>query len=460
MLKKLNLLLFIKQHKLFIVSTLLFCFWYIDIWENANSCSRVLPIVTFAEQGNFILDKYQDKTIDISFVNGHYYMDKAPLPSLLTLPFFSILKTTGIVKPVNNSYYGSAVYITGAIICGILPFLFILYSTIKPLVEKKREQLVLMALISYFSSFLFVFSGTFFAHILAAAFVLAAYLHYCKQGYLFSGLMLGLAFLTEVTSIWVLVSWIIIELFKNKSFRNVFKLCLGFFPGALFIMAYNYYFTGNAFSMLYLFVANNFDAATKSTYGMGVPKLSALYGLIFSENRGILFYAPILLYGFLLFIRQHTGTPILRTLKQALLNPLFLPFLLTTLFISCHVAWEGGWSYGPRHLSAVCLLLLYGVVTSSGFGQFKVYFWILSFYGLSCTFLAKLTVLYSVPELDENILSYLISKLHDPLNIGNLVTLTTKHSPLLGFVIFIALFVTMMMSSPKRSSELLRNSKS
>ena len=53
--------------------------------------------------------------------------------------------------------------------------------------------------------------------------------------------------------------------------------------------------------MLYLFVADNFDVATKSTYGLGLPKLSALFGLLFSENRGLLFYAPVLTYGLILF---------------------------------------------------------------------------------------------------------------------------------------------------------------
>jgi hypothetical protein len=118
---------FIAQNKIFVLCTLLLCIWYIDVWENSNSCSRVLPVATYFEQGNFVLDKYKDKTIDISVIDGHYYMDKAPLPTIIALPFFGLIKSLGLVKAVDGSYYGKAIYITGAIVCGIIPFLLILF---------------------------------------------------------------------------------------------------------------------------------------------------------------------------------------------------------------------------------------------------------------------------------------------------------------------------------------------
>ena len=175
---------FIAQNKIFVLCTLLFCCWYIDVWENSNSCSRVLPIATYFEQGNFVLDKYKDKTIDISVIDGHYYMDKAPLPSLITLPFFGLLKILGLVQTTDGSFYSKAIYIVGAIICGIIPFLLILFLVAKSLILKQQEDLILMAFVAYLSSFVFVFAGTFFAHVLAASLLLLSYIQYQKANYI------------------------------------------------------------------------------------------------------------------------------------------------------------------------------------------------------------------------------------------------------------------------------------
>ena len=446
---------FIAQNKIFVLCTLLLCIWYIDVWENSNSCSRVLPVATYFEQGNFVLDKYKDKTIDISVIDGHYYMDKAPLPTIIALPFFGLIKSLGLVKAVDGSYYGKAIYITGAIVCGIIPFLLILFLVAQSLVCKQREDLILLAFVAYLSSFIFVFAGTFFAHVLAASLLLLAYIQYQKANYIYSGLFCGLGFLTEYTTLWILFSWLLIELIKHKSFKNTIQLGLGFLPAFIFILCYNYYFTGNAFTMLYLFVADNFDAATKSTYGLGVPSLKALYGLIFSENRGLLFYAPILIYGLFLFF---TDKDLLSIIKKYLLHPIVLPFMLTTLFISSHSVWDGGWSYGPRHLTAVATLLIFGLIQSDLFGQYRVVGWITCGYGLVCTLLAKLTVIYSVPLLEENILSYLISKLKDGFNDGNILTLLTHQKPINAFYFFIFFLTVMFLLRPKNSNKIIEQS--
>lgn len=446
---------FISQHKIFVLCTILFCFWYIDVWENSNACSRVLPIANYFEQGNFVLDKYKDKTMDISVIDGHYYMDKAPLPTFITLPFFGLLKYSGLVKAVDGSYYGKAIYITGAIVCGIIPFLLILYLVAKSLLVKQRKNLIFMAFAAYLGSFIFVFAGTFFAHVLAASLLLLAYTQYQKSNYLVSGLLCGLGFLTEYTTLWILFSWIFIELIKHKSVKNAVQLALGFAPALVLIFIYNYYFTGSPFTMLYLFVADNFDAATKSTYGLGIPKLKALFGLVFSENRGALFYAPVLIYGIVLFF---TDKAMVSKIRNYLLHPIILPFLLTTLFISSHAAWEGGWSYGPRHLSAVVTLLIFGIINSHLFGKFKMLFWILAGYGLVCALLAKLTVIYSVPELEQNILAYLLSKLKDGFNDGNIVSLITNQKPILAFYMFIFLLLVMLISRPNNTRDIIEQS--
>jgi hypothetical protein len=81
---------------IFILVQILLSSFYLDIWTNANTTSRALPVITYFEQGTFRMDKYHELTLDKSFVNGHYYSDKAPLPTLVVMPFFGLALKTGI----------------------------------------------------------------------------------------------------------------------------------------------------------------------------------------------------------------------------------------------------------------------------------------------------------------------------------------------------------------------------
>jgi hypothetical protein len=73
-------------------------------------------------------------------------------------------------------------------------------------------------------------------------------------------------------------------------------------------------------------------------------------------------------------------------------------------------------------------------------------------YGIICMLLAKLTVIYSVPPINQNILSYLIAKLKDGFNDGNILTLFTKQKPLYAFIIFVVMLAGIMLSKPKKSN--------
>src|ERR1035437_6472530 len=82
----------------FILINLFFSAFYLDSWQNANTTSRVLPVLSMVDLGTMKIDSFADKTIDKSFVNGHYYLDKAPLPTFIIVPFYATLKATGLLK--------------------------------------------------------------------------------------------------------------------------------------------------------------------------------------------------------------------------------------------------------------------------------------------------------------------------------------------------------------------------
>jgi hypothetical protein len=103
-------------------------------------------------------------------------------------------------------------------------------------------------------------------------------------------------------------------------------------------------------------------------------------------------------------------------------------------------------------------LLIFGLIQSNLFGKHKTFFWIFCGYGMVCTLLAKLTVLYSVPPLEQNILSYLLLKLKDGFNDGNILTLLTNQKPINSFYFFIILLAAMFLMRPKSTIKTIEQS--
>ena len=111
---------------LFILLNFFLNVFFIDISENANTIARALPVITYFENHSFNLDKYHDKTYDISFVNNHYYPQKAPLLTFTVIPIAGFLKCLGVINNQNGSIRLKDVYIIGDILCGIIPFVLII----------------------------------------------------------------------------------------------------------------------------------------------------------------------------------------------------------------------------------------------------------------------------------------------------------------------------------------------
>src|SRR5262245_7050208 len=80
----------------FFVANLLLSTWYLDIWTTPNPVSRALAVLTLWEDGTYRIDQFADRTIDKSRVGEHFYTDKAPLPTLLAVPLYGLLRTAGM----------------------------------------------------------------------------------------------------------------------------------------------------------------------------------------------------------------------------------------------------------------------------------------------------------------------------------------------------------------------------
>jgi len=428
-----------KFYIVFFLVNLLLSFYFVDTWNNSNTTSRALPIVSYFEQGNFQIDKYHELILDKAYIDGHYYTDKAPLPTMIVLPFFGFLKWLGVIQPVDGSFYGPGVYVLGDLLCGSIPFvIFLLLSLIGIRKNKSGIESVLLVCMPFYGSFIFVFAGTYFTHMMSGLLLLIAYIYLKRSKFLLAGLFAGLAFLSEYTIALVFPIWAIHVWVRQKSFIKGFYFGLGTLPAIFFILGYNYYFTGSPFTMLYKF--HTFQNL-HSNYGFSLPTLESLWGLSFSNYKGLFFYVPFLLIALFVVLRN-------QSLKSIASHYLTWISIIYFLVVSGYFGWWGGWTYGPRLLFPIAILLLYeGILQVSKYEISKPVFWALTVFGLLGAFLAKLTVLYSIPteSLHPFVQTIFPAVASGSFNPNNLPTMLFGLGPLVSGLFWILLFIVSMV---------------
>lgn len=380
----------------FFLLLLLLASWHTDRWNtNDNTTSRALPVLTMTESGTWQIDKYHEKTKDKSRVGDHYYTDKAPLPSLLVLPVFYGLHVSGIIPERDGSLYGSAVYLLGNLLCGSIPFALIIFLAWRYAVHKGADPFRsgILAVLGFFGSFLFVYSGTFFAHLLSGLFFFLSLLKLKEKSFLVSGLFLGLSFLCEYTILMVAPLWVLQWLFQRE-WKGILRFSLGLAGPLVFIGTYNFLITGNAFTMLYKF---HTFTEVHSSYGFSLPDPAALWGLTFSTQRGLFIYAPLLLIFLVsLFSGRSPG------FRAFLIDPVYPVIIFFILVMSGYYFWQGGWACGPRLLIPAAIVLLAEAIPKLSAQKWFYPSVILGSVGVILALAAKSTLAYSLPTDEVN----------------------------------------------------------
>lgn len=414
--------------------------FHIDSWNNANTTSRVLPIISYFEDGTFQIDKYHHLTPDKAKIGEHYYSDKAPLPTLMIIPVLGLLKSIGIISSDNGSFYGKSVYLIGALICGIIPFVLILCLTYIRLRRNNGYAPVLMSTLPYYASFIFIYAGTFYNHIISAFFLLLGYVFIKDKKYILAGVFSGLAFLCEYVVAIFIVLWVLQILWNERKIKPSLIFGIGVTPSIVFILLYNYHFTGSAYTMIYKF--SEFSAMGNN-YGFNFPTSDSLFGILFSSYKGMFYYAPVLVLILGLFVKKIFNSLIFKFIKLISSNYILLPSILVIVLISSYFLWWGGWSYGPRLLLFVAVLLFYeGLCLIDTSLYSKLFFWFFVLAGLILSIAAKITVLYSIPsEIHFPFTDLFIVAINSfEFNDGNVLTYFFGIKPFVANLVWLMLF--------------------
>ncbi|HRH37977.1 MAG TPA: hypothetical protein PK760_06515 [Flavobacteriales bacterium] len=329
------------------------CSWHLDPSINDNTVSRAAMVAAIVEHGSLCIDPYHELTHDKALVDGHYYSEKAPLPALLVVPFWYAFHKLGWIEPKDHGLLTIGLLRLGGFICGSLPLALIITITWWRL---RNTRLPLprawLAIVPFIGSFLFVYCGSFHGHLVAALFLLVAWLARKRDHALLSGLFASAAVLSEYSLFFFPLVWLLQDIAQRK-WKLLGSMVFGGLPGFLLLGVMNLMVTGKPWVLPYANVAEHIDT-TGGTFGLGATSIPALFNLLFSSYRGLFFFAPVTVLCAFVALRwmKRTGW------RAALMHPLVLPSIALTLTIAGHIMWWGGWAFGPRHLTSIAVLLM------------------------------------------------------------------------------------------------------
>ena len=375
---------------IFFLFNLLLTSYFLDSWTNPNTTSRVLQVRSLLENSSLNIDEYHEETIDKSLINGHYYPDKAPMPTFLLFPMYKVLMSLGIL-PDPERDHNRSIFLLGSFLLSSLPMSLLMLFMCKSLLSQSLPvaDALLLSSLPFYSSMIFVYTGTFYSHVLVAFFIVIAY-EGIRRGnsYFLSGLLSGAAFFSEYLTAIPAAIWFF-QIWFSRGFKRSFLYGLGLLPFVLAFMAYNHALTGNILETAYTHqVYYHMENA-----GFHWPDLVAGFDLLFSPWRGLIFYVPFLL-AFIPLIRASSFC-----LKKILSDSVLFPIIVFFIAVTSFREWHGGWTYGPRYLIPPVVLFLYAFAGRiSELNHKKAWIWAAMAIGLILTLSAKLTVQYSIPS--------------------------------------------------------------
>ncbi len=409
---------------------LLMSMFFPDFWQNPNSTSRVLGAHSLVHTGSLKIDEHHELTMDKCLIGDHYYSEKAPLPIYMAAGVYFLAYHFGFAGEPDNL---SPVYFIGDLFSAIglslvITMLFFLVVKHRPALEA-----FLLSALPFYGSFIYVFTGTFFSHVISGAMMVMSYVSFKKEHWIVAGVWSGMAFLSEFLLILMPVVWIGQLIWQNR-WRPAVKFAMTLLPFGVFMLLYNYVIGGDAFTMLYKYTNNS-----KDLYGLGIPNPEVIFELLIPDYRGILFYMPVLIF-FVIHFSLQKKFSVRNLLNDSVLMAVIVYFLA---FSSFH-DWWGGWSYGPRQLIPMAMLLAFYSVEKLMDKKYNhLIFFGACLIGWIMATMAKVTVIYSLPTNQSHPFFTIILKkfMNAEFNQQHLMGYLFGASAIWSILVWIVLFI-------------------
>jgi hypothetical protein len=346
-----------------------------------NQNSRFGLVRALTNEHSVRIDRFEKATGDKAFFEGHYYSDKAPGLALTAVPIVALTRPIMALGADDPESYGGIAFLSflsTVLTVGILTAAAAV-SLYHVCVELGATPTgALFAALSFgLASPIWALATQFIGHAFSAACLVFAFTAavrigretvrlkpdathekatYDKARDLRLGLVVGLSagwatvseFPAAVPAVMLAVlaainAW---PLGRERLLRILSALAVGALTCAAVLMAYQYVCFGSPFHLAYS-SEQGYEGMQQGVFGIGAPRMDRLYQILLGDYRGLLPLAPELAFAPVgLAILLFKGA---RARRAALVAGAIGVYYV--LLNAGYMYWEGGWSYGPRHLT-------------------------------------------------------------------------------------------------------------
>ncbi len=370
-------------------------------WSPVSRLNLTRAIV---EQGTIAVDAFADSTGDRALRNGHWYCDKAPLPSLIAVPAYAVFHAYNRFRGVKpefvafstpdtpalrvqvNRTFQQALYVcslstsaAAGTALGLLLFL-VLARSVGSMIALWASAITVLA------TPLLTYATSFYGHVPAAALLFGAVAAVTTdstsaathdQNLVTGGsgrlriagaclaAAVGCEYLTAVPALFVFAY--IVWARRARVVHTMLQLALGALVPVAMVATYHWLCFGLPWKTAYSFIERPEFARghQKGFLGITWPAPTAMFGLSFGTARGLFFIAPVTLLGIALAFtgRMDRNHPDSLWAKPSLDVRHALGAAAVALFLvnASYYMWWGGAAFGPRHLLSVVPLVAYGI---------------------------------------------------------------------------------------------------
>ena len=342
--------------------TLLASFAYFYEAGGWNQNSRFALVRAIVEHRTLRIDEYASSTGDRARWNDHYYSDKAPGASLLAVvpvAAAAVMARLVGVPPASRAGVAWTSYIATVATSGLFTVAAAMCVFALAIEWGGSRRAAIVAALAYgLATPAWPYATLFMGHAVTAGCLMAGFTaavvmnrspRPLRLAWLV-GLACGWASVTEFPAAIpaALIAALALSVCRaDVRARRRVAACM--LAGAAIALACLAAYSTAAFGPpLRLGYASEeaFEGMRRGMFGIATPRLDVAYGVLFGRYRGLLRLAPIVAVapvGLVMLMRsRHEFAPALVALA---VGAYYL------VLNASYIYWEGGWSYGPRHLS-------------------------------------------------------------------------------------------------------------
>jgi hypothetical protein len=310
-----------------------------------NQNTRLDLTRAIVEQQTLRIDAYADNTGDLAEKDGHEYCDKAPGLSWMAVPPYAAVHSIVSLGTAGWLITVLAVALPSALACVLFSGLLMAWGV-------RAGPAYATAAAWALATLAWPYGTLFYGHQTAASLLVGAFSLVAAprvRGELVSaarmaaaGGLFGWSVVVEYPALLACAAIAAYTVWAHGWRRSVWIAAGAALP-LVALAAYHWSAFGSPFTMAYSFSIQGYRSQG-FFMGIGVPKLQALWGILFSSYRGLFYSAPWLVFAAPGAVRLWGAGR-----RAEVIACSVIVFLFVWLNASL-VDWNGGWAMGPRYL--------------------------------------------------------------------------------------------------------------